>query len=80
MIYESGPWRERLANIRKEIKKINTKENFVRNDEKTYSVLEQDIFLSAFIIRKLIDCKSKVIDRDCKIVCVRMDDSLNLFL
>ena len=63
MIYESYPWRKRLANIRKEIKKINTKENFESNDEETYSILEQDIFLSAFIVRKLIDCKSKVIDK-----------------
>lgn len=63
MIYESSPWRVRLTNIREEILKINTKENFENNDEETYSILEQDIFLSAFIIRKLIDCKSKVIDK-----------------
>lgn len=62
MIYESYPWRIGLKRIRNEFIETNTEENFKLNDDRTYSILEQDIFLSAFIIRKLIDCRSKVTD------------------
>lgn len=62
MIYESEPWRARLRKIEKNLKKYNTAKKFRKDDSGTYSTIEQDIFLSAFIIRKLIDCKSKVKD------------------
>lgn len=63
MIFESYPWRLQLLDIKEEIQDINTKENIESNYEYTRFILEKDIFLSAFIIRKLIDCKSKVIDK-----------------
>ncbi|MDB6268910.1 hypothetical protein [Lactobacillus amylovorus] len=63
MIYDSQPWRDLLADIKDEIQEVNTEEKFKSDDENTSSVLEKDIFLSAFVIRKLIDCKSKVIDK-----------------
>mgnify|MGYP005762088955 CR=1 FL=1 len=63
MIYDSQSWRNLLADIKSEIQEVNTEERFKFDDESTSSTLEKDIFLSAFIIRKLIDCKSKVIDK-----------------
>lgn len=63
MIYDSQPWRDLLADIKDEIQEVNTEEKFKSDDENTSSALEKDIFLSAFVIRKLIDCKSKVIDK-----------------
>ena len=44
------------------ILKYNTSEHFEKDDEATYTVLEKAIFYSAFIIRKLIDCGSKLSD------------------
>lgn len=63
MIYDSQSWRNQLVDIKNEIQEVNIKEKFKSDYERTSSILEKDIFLSAFIIRKLIDCKSKVIDK-----------------
>lgn len=62
MIYESGPWRIKLWEIEIDLKERNIAEKFKTDGNGTYSIIEQDIFLSAFAIRKLIDCKSKVKD------------------
>ena len=40
----------------------NTKEQFEKDEEKAYTVIEKVIFYSAFIIRKLLDCNGKMSD------------------
>ncbi len=57
MILESYPWKEDLLKMAKLIDRYNTPSHFRWNSEKTYYNLEKTIFTSAFIIRKLIDCK-----------------------
>ena len=62
MIYESYPWKQDLLRRRRLIQKYNRAELIVENDDRAYTVIEKAIFYSAFIIRKLIDCKGKVSD------------------
>ncbi len=62
MIYESYPWKQDLLRRKKLFIAYNTYENFQKNDERTFTVLEKAIFYSAFIIRKLIDCRDKTSD------------------
>ena len=62
MIYESYPWKQDLLRRRRLIQKYNSSELHGKNDERAYTVIEKAIFYSAFIIRKLIDCKGKVSD------------------
>lgn len=60
MIYESFPWKQDLYNWMQDIKEYNTADHFVQDEEVTYTVLEKAIFYTAFITRKLIDCKLKL--------------------
>lgn len=62
MIYESWPWKQDLQRRVRLLLKYNTREQFKKNEEAAYTVIEKSIFYSAFIIRKLIDCRSKVSD------------------
>lgn len=62
MIYESYPWKKDLARRKNLIIKYNTKAQFDKNDEAAYTAIEKGIFYSAFVIRKLIDCKVKLSD------------------
>ena len=62
MIYESYPWKQDLQRRKNLILKNNVAENFEINDDGTYTIIEKAIFYSAFIIRKLIDCNSKLSD------------------
>lgn len=62
MIFESFPWKQDLRRRKNLIVKYNTSEHFEKNDDNTYTVIEKAIFYSAFIIRKLIDCKGKLSD------------------
>lgn len=63
MIYESYPWKQDLGRRKRLFLKYNTEEHFQKNYEATYTVLEKAIFYSAFIIRKLLDCKTKLSDK-----------------
>lgn len=47
---------------RRLIQKYNRAELLVEDGDRAYTVIEKAIFYSAFIIRKLIDCKGKVSD------------------
>ena len=62
MIYESHPWKQDLLQRRRLIQKYNRAELLSEDDDRAYTVIEKAIFYSAFIIRKLIDCKGKVSD------------------
>ena len=62
MILESYPWKQDLLRRIALIKKYNSTEFFQKNEERAYTVLEKSIFYSAFIVRKLLDCKSKLSD------------------
>lgn len=59
MIYESWPWKQELYKYRKLLDKCSRQK---RITEKAYTQIEKSIFFSAFIIRKLIDCATKVSD------------------
>ncbi len=66
MIHESYPWKEDLLKRKEEIIYYNSNAGSL-NDEETgediaYTYIEKGIFYTAFIIRKLIDCKSKLSD------------------
>ena len=63
MIYESYPWKQDLLRRKQLILKYN-RADFLSEDQdnRAYTVIEKAIFYSAFIIRKLIDCKTKVSD------------------
>ena len=62
MIYESYPWKQDLLKRKRLILKYNHAELLSEDNDKAYTVIEKAIFYSAFIIRKLIDCKGKVSD------------------
>lgn len=62
MSYESHPWKQDLLRRKRLIHKYNRAEFLVEDDDRAYTVIEKAIFYSAFIIRKLIDCKGKVSD------------------
>lgn len=63
MIYESYPWKRDLLRRKRLIQKYNRVELLSEDaDDRAYTVIEQAVFYSAFIIRKLIDCKGKVSD------------------
>lgn len=61
MIYESYPWKQDLMRRKRLIKKYNRAE-LLADDDRAYTVIEKAVFYSAFIIRKLIDCKGKTSD------------------
>lgn len=62
MIYESYPWKQDLQQWADILKKYSTvpqsNDEAAADDE--YTLIEKAIFYSAFISRKLIDCKGKV--------------------
>lgn len=60
MIHESYPWKQDLLRRKRLILKYNCT-NFLSEDS-AYTVIEKAVFYSAFIIRKLIDCKVKISD------------------
>ena len=62
MIFESYPWKQDLIRRKSLIYKYNSFEQFNQNSDAAYTVVEKVIFYSAFIIRKLIDCKGKLSD------------------
>jgi len=62
MIYESYPWKQDLKRRKNLILKYNSEEMFEDDNSSAYTIIEKAIFYSAFIIRKLIDCKGKVSD------------------
>lgn len=59
MLSESWPWKQELCKYRKLLDKCSQQK---RITEKAYTQIEKSIFFSAFIIRKLIDCTTKVSD------------------
>lgn len=65
MIFESGPWKEDLLSYHSKIIEYSSSKYFQNDDEdsdKAYSILEKSIFYSAFVIRKLVDSKTKLSD------------------
>lgn len=62
MVYESYPWKQDLLRRKRLFLKYNTVEQFEKNEDATYTALEKAVFYSAFIIRKLIDCRGKLSD------------------
>ena len=62
MIYESYPWKQDLLRRKRLIQQYNYPELLGDDNDRAYTVIEKAIFYSAFIIRKLIDCKGKVSD------------------
>lgn len=62
MVYESYPWKQDLMRRKRLIQKYNTAKRFDLDYDATYTVIEKAIFYSAFIIRKLIDCRGKLSD------------------
>lgn len=62
MVYESYTWKQDLLRRKRLFLKYNTGEQFAKNEDSAYTVLEKTVFYSAFIIRKLIDCLGKTSD------------------
>lgn len=62
MIHESYPWKQDLLRRKRLLEKYNHIELLNIDDDKAYFEIEKSIFYSAFIIRKLIDCRVKVSD------------------
>jgi hypothetical protein len=62
MIYESEPWREELVRIASRLEKRYTQKRW---SERSFYLLEKEIFLGAFAARKLIESR-KVSDRVAK--------------
>lgn len=62
MIYSSLPWKRDLLRRKQLFMRYNTVEQFEKDEEAAYTVLEKAVFYSAFIIRKMIDCDVKVSD------------------
>lgn len=62
MVYESYPWKQDLLRRKRLFLKYNSAAQFEKNEDATYTVLEKAVFYSAFIIRKLIDCRGKLSD------------------
>ncbi len=62
MINESYPWKHDLRRLRKLIIRYNTQDAYIKNSDKAYTIVEKGVFYSAFIIRKLIECKGKLSD------------------
>ena len=60
MIHESYPWKQDLLRRKRLILKYNCAN--LLSDDSAYTVIEKAVFYSAFIIRKLIDCRVKVSD------------------
>lgn len=60
MIFESYPWKKDLLRRKNQIIRYNSKEQFKKNDKVAYTAIEKGIFYSAFVIRKLVDCKVKL--------------------
>jgi len=52
MIFESGPWKKRLLKLAEQLSRY-TKQN-ARGD-KAYEGIEKDIFISCYIVRKLVE-------------------------
>lgn len=65
MIFESGPWKDDLSSYRSKIMEYCSSKYFQNDDDvsdNAYSILEKSIFYSAFVIRKLVECKTKLSD------------------
>lgn len=62
MIYESYPWKRDLYRLSRRIRRHNAGWRFRFFEDRTYTIIEKCIFYSAFVIRKLIECRSKVSD------------------
>lgn len=62
MIYESYTWKQDLLKWKRTIQKNNKPELLALDNDKAFAKIEKSIFYSAFVIRKLIDCKDKVSD------------------
>ena len=60
MIHESYPWKQDLLRRKRLILKYNCANLLA--DDSAYTVIEKAVFYSAFIIRKLIDCRVKISD------------------
>ena len=60
MVFESYPWKQDLLRRKRLFLKYNTVEQFEKNEDSAYTVLEKAVFYAAFIIRKLIDCRGKL--------------------
>ena len=63
MISESSPWKCDLLRMKQEIIQYNNSKYFNDDSSDAITIIEQAIFYSAFVIRKLIDCKTKVSDK-----------------
>lgn len=62
MIFESYPWKQDLHRFAEDINKFNCAELLSKDDGEAYIAIEKAVFYSAFVIRKLIECKEKVSD------------------
>lgn len=60
MIFESGPWKDDLSSYHSKIMEYSSSNYFQNDEDEAYSILEKSIFYSAFVIRKLVECKTKL--------------------
>lgn len=64
MIHESHAWKEDLLKYRNTLQEYNNaiknRKTFIDTKENIFALIEKCIFYSAFVIRKLIECKHKV--------------------
>ena len=63
MISDSYSWKRDLLRRKYLLEKYSASALMDKENDKASMVLEKAVFYSAFIIRKLIDCKTKVSDR-----------------
>ena len=54
MIWESWPWKQELAGLAKKLRKRKKQKKWF---EKSFEILERDLFIGAYSIRKLLDAK-----------------------
>ena len=57
MIYESYPYKDELLKIAKRLRKRKTQKRW---PEESFIIMEKDVFFSCFIIRKLIEARTKI--------------------
>lgn len=82
MIYDSYSWKQDLMARKRTIIKYNNPVFLSEDSAHICNIIEKSIFYSAFIIRKLVDCKVKVSDDVDKyafnVYCISPKKHINL--
>ncbi len=63
MIYESYPYKDELLKIAKRLRKRKSQKRW---PEESFIIMEKDVFFACFIIRKLIEARTKISNSTAK--------------